>query len=112
MKKSILLLLVALIAAGALISCGGGAETVDDPPERRDLPQFFLNPPQADDVIYGLGMAKLSDDSLSRDTAVARARRDIAFQVSATVQSMLTDYAQEAGSGDSTQTLSFVESVT
>ena len=32
--------------------------------------------------------------------------------MSATVQSMLTDYAQEAGSGDSTQTLSFVESVT
>ncbi|RLW70938.1 MAG: hypothetical protein B6D68_00200 [spirochete symbiont of Stewartia floridana] len=80
-------------------------------PERRDLPEFFLSPPVPEDQYVGLGMAKLKDDNLSRTTALARARADIATQISVVVESMLTDYAQESGADDNTQTLTFVERV-
>jgi len=117
MKKTgigLSILLVAMLMA----SCASApppppaAEPVaEQPPERRDLPQFFLNPPVYEDQIVGLGMAKMSSDSVSRQTAVARARTDIAFQMKARVESMLTDYFQEAGSGDDVQSIKFVESI-
>ncbi len=88
---------------------GGTAQSVK---ARRDLPDWFMNPPVSQDVIYGLGMAKLSSDSLSRDTAIARARKDIAVQVSSRVQTAMTDYAQQAGAEGKSQTINFVESIT
>jgi len=109
MKKNVIVI-SALLALVLLAGCAsGGGEKVK---ERRDLPDWFLNPPVSEDVIYGLGMAKMSSDSLSRDTAIARARKDVALQVSTRVQSMMTDYAQEAGAEDNTQTINFVESIT
>ncbi|QEN09276.1 hypothetical protein EXM22_15290 [Oceanispirochaeta crateris] len=109
MKKS-LIITSALIALVLLVGCASGSgEKVE---ERRDLPDWFLNPPSSDEVIYGLGMAKMSSDSLSRDTAIARARKDVALQVSTRVQSMMTDYVQEAGAEGNSQTISFVESIT
>ena len=83
----------------------------EDPQMRRDLPDWFMMPPVAEDAIYGLGMAKMSSDSLSRDTAIARARKDIAFQVSTRVQASMSDYAQESGVDGNTQVINFVESV-
>ena len=102
-----------LLTAMFFASCASSEEpTQSKLTERRDIPDFFLNPPTPEDQIVGLGMAKLKDDSLSRDTALARARADIARQVSTTVQSMLTDYAQEAGADDEIQTVNFIENVT
>ena len=100
------------LAAIALSSCASkNADEPEGPPQRKDFPDFFLNPPTPEDQFVGLGMAKLSDDNLSRTTALARARADIAAQVSVSVQTMLTDYAQESGADDDTQTLNFVERV-
>jgi hypothetical protein len=115
MKKTgivLSILLVAMLMASCASAPPPAAEPVaDQPPERRDLPQFFLNPPVFEDQIVGLGMAKMSSDSISRQTAVARARTDIAFQMDTRVESMLTDYFQEAGSGDDVQAITFVESI-
>lgn len=104
-----------LIIIGSLLmifAMMAGCASVEEVTERRDLPEWFLNPPVSEDVIYGMGMAKMSSDSLSRDTSIARSRKDVALQVSTRVQSMLTDYAQESGTGDATQVLTFVESIT
>ena len=101
-----------VLAAIALSSCASkDAEEQTGPPQRKDFPDFFLNPPTPEDQFVGLGMAKLSDDNLSRTTALARARADIAAQVAVSVQTMLTDYAQESGADGETQTLNFVERV-
>ena len=71
MKKR-LIVLSTILALVMLAGCAsGGGEKVK---ERRDLPDWFLNPPVSEAVIYGLGMANMSSDSLSRDTAIARAR--------------------------------------
>ena len=116
MKKTGIVLSI-LTLAMLLASCtsapppAAAAPAAEEPPARRDLPQFFLNPPVFEDQIVGLGMAKMSSDSVSRQTAVARARTDIAFQMDTRVESMLTDYFQEAGSGDDTQSITFVESI-
>ena len=99
------------VAAVLLLSACATKEGSSTVTQRRDLPEFFLNPPQLEDQYVGLGMAKLKDDNLSRTTAQARARADIAAQVAVTVESMLTDYAQESGADDNTQTLTFVERV-
>ncbi len=116
MKKTGIVLTV-LLTAMLIVSCASApapapvAAAEETVPERRDLPQFFLNPPVFEDQIVGLGMAKMSSDSMSRQTAVSRARVDIAFQMNTRVESMLTDYFQEAGSGDDTQAITFVESI-
>ena len=108
MKKNLIFIGSILMLIALLAGCASG-EKVE---ERRDLPEWYLNPPVSEDVIYGLGQAKMSSDSLSRDTAIARARKDVAFQVSTRVQSMMTDYAQEAGADGNSQAITFVESIT
>lgn len=105
------LALAVVLAACASKDAGESAGNAG-PPQRRDFPEFFLNPPVLEEQYVGLGMAKLADDNLSRTTALARGRADIASQVSVVVESMLTDYAQESGADGSTQTLNFVERVT
>ncbi len=116
MKKSISTGLLVLILVLAISCAGSKPESTSaqgsDVKSRRDLPEWFMNPPVSSDVIYGLGMAKLSSDSLSRDTAIARARKDIAVQVSSRVQTAMTDYAQQAGTEENNQTIAFVESIT
>ena len=73
---------------------------------------MFLNPPLADDVIYGVGYGNQSKVALSKTVAETNARADIARQIETTIQASVTDYAQEAGVDDNTQVISFVESVT
>jgi len=75
-----------------------------------DVPNFFLMPPTADKVFYGVGSAKMSSLDLSRTMALSRARDDIARQVDLQVKNAITDYAQEAGV-DSVQTIKFTETV-
>jgi hypothetical protein len=76
-----------------------------------NYPDFFFNPPQTEDAIYGIGSAKLADSSMSRTTADSRARQDLAFQLKTAVQSMITDYAREAGTADNPTTLQLAEVV-
>ena len=104
-------LAAAVVLAACVSESAGKSAGSDVPPERRDLPDFFLNPPTVEDQYVGLGMAKLADDNLSRTTAQARGRADIAAQISVAVESMLTDYAQESGADGNTQTLNFVERI-
>jgi len=67
-------------------------------------------PPEG--TIWGIGVAKLQNESLARETATSRARRDVASQLSVLVQSMLTDYAREAGTLQNSTSIQFIESVT
>jgi hypothetical protein len=75
------------------------------------LPDFVLNPPITDGVILGIGSAKLQSDQQSMQFADSRARQDIAFQLSAQVQAMLTDYARTAGTATDTTALQLAENV-
>ncbi len=101
-KMIVLTALVAVVMLGCATS--GGIDT-------SDIPDFYLNPPTAEDAIYGVGDAKMSSLSMSRTMALSRARDDIARQVEVVVKNAITDYAQQAGEGENTQTIEFVETV-
>lgn len=111
MKRNYLILsaLFVVLALG-LTACGSTPST---PPAAKpsDVPAFYLNPPQADDALYGVGSAKMSKLDTSRKMAISRAREDIAFQMSASIKAAITDYAQESGADGNNQVLSFVETV-
>ena len=104
--KKLLYLLIALAIVFGIVSCASGAGV-----NLNDVPDFYLNPPVAEDAIYGVGSAKMSSLDISRTTAISRARDDIARQVEVTVKNAITDYAQEAGEGDNTQAIRFVETI-
>ena len=77
----------------------------------RGIPAFYLNPPVSKDAIYGVGDAKMSSLSMSRTTALTRARDDVARQIEVLVKNAITDYAQEAGQGTNQQAVEFTEIV-
>ena len=101
--KSILFILVIV---GYFVSCAssGGYDV-------KDIPDFYLNPPSAEDAVYGVGDAKMSTLSMSRTMALSRARDDVARQVEGMVKNAITDYAQEAGAGKGAQVINFAETV-
>lgn len=78
---------------------------------KREIPSFYLDPPKSKKYIYGVGEARLSTLSLSRTTALSRARDDVARQVQVAVKNAITDYAQQAGEGDNQQAIQFVETI-
>ncbi len=97
---------LSFVVFAGLLSCATSGPRVP-----RDIPDFYLNPPVAEDAIYGVGDARMSNLSMSRTMALSRARDDVARQVEVVVKNAITDYAQEAGAGRTTQTINFAESV-
>jgi hypothetical protein len=70
------------------------------------IPEWVLNPLilekevpgiKLDEVVVGIGSAKSSTDQLSIQVAEARARQDIAFQLTAQIKARITDYAENEG---------------
>ena len=113
--KRLLTILFSLLSVLILFSCKSEGEPQKEQEARAlsvDAPQWFLVPPQAKDAIYGIGVATSSDLSRARDMASSRARADIAKQLSISVETMLTDYFQEAGTGDDSQAIEMIESIT
>jgi hypothetical protein len=62
-----------------------------------DIPDWYLNPPEDPNYIYGIGSAKMSNSDRSRRTAEHRARNSLTFQLNAYVKAMEVDYGKEAG---------------
>ncbi|MDR0561668.1 MAG: LPP20 family lipoprotein [Spirochaetaceae bacterium] len=75
-----------------------------------NLPEW-LNEIAPEDVIWGIGSAKQSNDSFSMTTAENRARVAIARQIDASVQAMFTDYNRDAGTSGSQANLSLQEDI-
>lgn len=104
MKSYKVTLLVVLVVVAVVGCASRGVDT-------SQIPDFYLNPPVAEDAIYGVGDAKMSTLSMSRTMAFSRARDDVARQVEVAVKNAITDYAQEAGEGENTQAVQFAETV-
>jgi LPP20 lipoprotein len=96
MKKALIYIFIALIlTTGCASSRDNGSE------KKKDIPRWYAKPAKSDVVIYGLGTAKMSNDSMSQNTAISRARTDIAFQISDRLKSVMTLYYQESGNENS-----------
>jgi len=100
--KKLSVLFIAMIVMALVMGCGSSqkaAPAVAAPDWLDELPK--------NDEFWGIGFAKLQNESLARETAISRARRDVAGQLSVLVQSLLEDHAKESGTvQDSTSTQS------
>ncbi|MDR0876581.1 MAG: LPP20 family lipoprotein [Treponema sp.] len=111
--KKMGLLVLPLLAAG-LIGCASqkAAAPVEaeaaEPVESNatswisGVPSWYVNPPEDDGYIFGIGSAKMARSDRSRSAAEHRARTSLTFQMKALVEAMETDYYSEAGGGAST----------
>ena len=93
MKKALTILLVISLAFLAM-GCASNKAAVSSGPANTPP---WLNDFPPEDVIWGIGIAKQSSESMSMTTAEARARTAIARQLSTKVQAMFTDYNLDAG---------------
>jgi hypothetical protein len=75
-----------------------------------DAPKWADEMPP-EDAFWGIGIARLQNESLAQQTATSRARQDAAGQLSVLVQGMLTDYAREAGTLNDSTSIQFIETV-
>jgi len=94
MKKISLILLV--LAIGFALAGCATKEAKPSIGAAADVPEW-LNDFPPDDVIWGIGSAKQSSESMSMTTAEARARVAVARQLQTKVQAMFTDYNLDAG---------------
>jgi len=76
-----------------------------------DIPEWYLNPPQAEDAIYQAGDALKMSMALAKDAADARARDAIARTIEVKVSNMMKDFMQQSGMGQEAEALEFTSSV-
>jgi hypothetical protein len=93
-----------------LLAAGCGSAPAPQPVQDPNVPEW-LNDFAPEDVLWGIGSAKQSSDSMSMTTAEARARTGVARQLNAKVEAMFTDYMRDAGTVGSQTALSLQEDV-
>jgi hypothetical protein len=94
-----------VLAAMLFGACGGGVN-------KGMVPDWFLNPPESDDVIYGVGASeKTSSPQLAADVADTYARTNLANTIQVSVQAMVRTFLQQSGTLEEARTLQFAESV-
>ena len=104
--KRILILVVLIPLAFMLVNCGG-------PPKAKmqDIPDWYLNPPQAEDVLYEAGDAAKMSMALAKEASDSRARDGIARAIEVKVSNMLKNFMQQSGMGEDADALEFTSSV-
>jgi hypothetical protein len=84
---------LSLVFLAAVCSSAPTASTANTSTSTPDWLNDF--PPEG--VLWGIGIARQSSDSMSMTTAEARARVSVARQLNSKVQAMFTDYNLDAG---------------
>lgn len=106
MKKfTIVLLLMGLVVM--FMNCGGS----NPPAKMDDIPDWYLNPPTAEDAIYEAGDALKQSMGLAKAAADGRARDAIARTIEVKVSNLLKNFMQESGVGENAEALEFTSSV-
>ncbi len=111
MKKLIVLTTFSLLALTLVGCAGSGSSGSSEARDSRDAPEWALQPPVAEGVIYGVGQAKQQNPSLAKNVAAQRARNEIASAVQIKVESLVRDFMQESGVGERAEALEFTQAV-
>jgi hypothetical protein len=98
MKKVLFIVFILTILIGAGVS----AQTFPS----------WLNDTPPDDVLWGVGSAKMANRNLSQPIAEARARSSISFSLNSTIKSAITDHNRDATVNGVTVSSSLQESIT
>ena len=81
------------------------------PEQAQCIPDWEVNPPSAEDGLYGSGLAKMQIAAQSKKAADQRARDEVVLAIKVKVSTMIKDFMQQSGIGDSAQSLQFSQSV-
>ncbi|MFP3090715.1 hypothetical protein LQZ21_10355 [Treponema sp. TIM-1] len=110
MKRTYVVFLGFICAALVLISCKSSPNTQSLKIKDENIPEWINDfPPEG--LLWGIGSAKSSIDSLAMETAELRARQDISRQLTVITDGLIETFAQEAGSTDSQAALEYKQSV-
>jgi hypothetical protein len=102
-------LVFGLFACATTGSSGGNAGNSSENSGSR--PDWVLNPPQDDEMLFGLGSANSTNESRGWRMAENRARSSISYQITAIVDGMQTDYTRQAGNDGAEIGQNFFEDV-
>jgi len=106
MKK--LIIIVMIMGLGLiLMNCGGSKPQA----KMNDIPEWYLNPPVAEDAIYEAGDALKQSLGLAKTAADGRARDAIARAIEVKVSNLLKNFMQESGVGEDAEAIEFTSSV-
>jgi hypothetical protein len=108
MKKISVLFVVIVVMALAM---GCGSSPASQSGAAAPTAPDWLEEIAPEDAFWGIGQAKLQNESLAMETAESRARRAVAMQISVMVQGMLTDYAKESGLAESSRSIQSIERI-
>ncbi|MDR2510839.1 MAG: LPP20 family lipoprotein [Spirochaetaceae bacterium] len=105
-------LFVVLVFA-AFASCAGGGQSAAARKVIPGAPDFVLHPPKDENVIYGVGSAKLATVNMSMSVSETRARMAIARELSSVARQMIDDYTSDASeiSGNKREAETFAQIV-
>jgi hypothetical protein len=103
---------VLIVFASVLVLMACGSSPAGSPRKGRlaGVPPFVVSPPQAEDVIYGVGAADYDDVNMAITMAENRARVSIARELDSRVKGMIDDMTQAAGASRE-DSLSFAQTV-
>ena len=114
--KKITFVISALILTSIFTACGSKPQLVEPPPvveEETGIPAAIQrarrNAPE--DVLVGIGNAKMATTAMSRTTAATRARTEISQSMNTMVTNMVRDFTA-ASEVDPTAAVSFQENIT
>jgi hypothetical protein len=113
-KQRILVLGIIIMGGFLIMACATtpqGAQPVMTPEQAQCVPDWEVNPPSAEDGIYGSGLAKMQIAAQSKKAADQRARDEVVMAIKVKVSTMMKDFMQQSGIGDSAQALQFSQSV-
>ncbi len=96
-----------LILAGCAGRMGSGSESRGS----RDMPDWAMNRPSMEGMVYGVGRDKKQKPSLAKNVAAQRARDEVAAAVKIRVESLVKEFMQESGVGERSEALAFTRSV-
>jgi len=87
-----------------------GCASAPAPVVESTVPSWVAELPP-DTEVWGIGFAKLQNETLAMQTATTRAQAEAAQQMGALVQTMLTDYASESGIVDNPRSVMAIENI-
>jgi hypothetical protein len=110
--------LAVFLTLAVLAGCASGGGTTGagaagQPAARANpnVPDWYFNPPEDPDYLYGIGSAKMADADRSRRAAEHRARTSLAFQLNTYVKAMEIDYSKEAGTTNNKAVVELFENI-
>jgi hypothetical protein len=109
MMKKIVCVAAVILCIFVVSGCRSTQAAVS-PAGNANVPDWISEMPP-EDVLWGIGSAKQSTETLSMTMADTRARQDLARQLSVLAEGMVTDYGRDAGSVNNQASLQLAESV-